>query len=190
MTTPILGMIFTMAEMLENPARRRRAYRPMHASSLSQGSSRNPVGQAHHLHAYWSGADERNMPETAPAGKLLSICSVSSKPVRSDGLVRRHQTGLVEPAFAWSDLARGLNPYPPHYRAAFASLPRPDPPSHRHPLTAGLPRREDDGLTTFHGRIKDGLGSDLVASALDNDGSAGRGSLACGWPRDAFGYAA
>ena len=33
----------------------------------------------------------------------------------------------------------------------------------RHPigdhLAAGLPRREDDGLTPFHGRITDGLGS-------------------------------
>src|SRR5262245_2471360 len=26
-------------------------------------------------------------------------------------------------------------------------------------LTAGLPRGEDDGLTTFHGRITDGVGS-------------------------------
>ena len=39
-------------------------------------------------------------------------------------LFRRSRAETPEgsrPAFAWSDLTRGLNPYPPCYRAAFAS---------------------------------------------------------------------
>src|SRR3954464_2494319 len=57
-----------------------------------------------------------------------------------------------QPAFAGGDLARGLNPSPPDYRATFASSLILYPPPHRPHLAAGLPRGEDDGLTTFHGR--------------------------------------
>ena len=67
-------------------------------------------------------------------------------------LVRRSRAETPEgsqPAFAADDLARGLNPYPSHYRTAFASSLLLYPPPHRHHLAAGLPRREDDGLTTF-----------------------------------------
>src|SRR6478672_11205488 len=63
-----------------------------------------------------------------------------------------------QPAFAWGHLARRLNPYPPDYRTAFAFSLILYPPSHRHPLAVGLPRREDDGLTTFRGWISDGVG--------------------------------
>ena len=63
------------------------------------------------------------------------------------------------PAFAWGDLARGLNPYPSDYGTAFASSLIPYPPSHRYRLAAGLPQGEGDGLTTFHGWITDGVGS-------------------------------
>src|SRR6516165_323514 len=69
-------------------------------------------------------------------------------------LVRRSRAETPEgsrPAFAWGDLAGGLNPYPFDYRAAFASSLILYPPSHRRPLAEGLPREEDDGLTTFHG---------------------------------------
>ena len=51
------------------------------------------------------------------------------------------------------------NPDPTHYSSALAFSPILYPPPHRHRLAAGLPQGEDDGLTTFHGRITDGLGS-------------------------------
>ena len=69
-------------------------------------------------------------------------------------LFRRSRAETPEgsrPAFAWSDLTRGLNPYPPCYRAAFASSLLLNPPSPRPPLrraypegrTTGLPRSTD-----------------------------------------------
>jgi hypothetical protein len=49
------------------------------------------------------------------------------------------------------------------------------------PLAAGLPRREDDGLTTFHGRITDGAGS--ACSPVARTATAGDGRGPCTWPR-------
>src|SRR5271157_6552271 len=53
----------------------------------------------------------------------------------------------------------GFTFYPVGYRAAFASSLIPFPPSYRSRLAADLPRRGDDGFTTFHGCTTDGLGS-------------------------------
>ena len=85
-----------------------------------------------------------------------------------------------QPAFAWGDLARRLNPYPTDYRAAFASSLILYPPSRRRPLAAGLPRREDDGFTTFHGRITDGAGS--ASSPVARRATTGDGRSHCTWP--------
>src|SRR5271157_5130431 len=67
---------------------------------------------------YWSGADERNTPETAPAASCRHLLCLPSQ------LLRRSRAETPEgsqPAFAAGDLTRRLNPYPSDYRAAFAS---------------------------------------------------------------------
>ena len=48
-------------------------------------------------------------------------------------------------------------------------------------LAAGLPQGEDDGLTTFHGRITDGAGS--ASSPVARTATAGDGRGPCTWPR-------
>ena len=48
-------------------------------------------------------------------------------------------------------------------------------------LAAGLPRGEDDGLTTFHGWITDGVGS--ACSPVARTATAGEGRVPCTWPR-------
>jgi hypothetical protein len=47
-------------------------------------------------------------------------------------------------------------------------------------LAAGLPQGEDDGLTTFHGRITDGAGS--ASSPVAWTATAGDGRGPCTWP--------
>jgi hypothetical protein len=47
-------------------------------------------------------------------------------------------------------------------------------------LAAGLPRREDDGLTTFHEWIPDGAGS--ASSSVAPTATAGDGRCPCTWP--------
>ncbi len=98
------------ALLLPSPLRTTRKPFGLCRSSFSQGSLRNPVGCKSPPARYWSGADERNTPETAPAGKLLSS-ALSPKPVVQT--VSSETPEGSRPAFAWSDLTRGLNPYPP-----------------------------------------------------------------------------
>ena len=96
---------------------------------------------------YWSGADGRDTPETAPAASCRHLLCLPSQ------LFRRSRAETPEgsqPAFAWDDLAGGLNPYPLDYRAAFASSSSSTRRPIGNPLAEGLPREEDDGLTTFH----------------------------------------
>jgi len=50
------------------------------------------------------------------------------------------------PAFAWGDVARRLNPYPPDYRAAFASSLTRYPQPHRLALRLTFPRGRATGL--------------------------------------------
>src|SRR5271157_1783667 len=112
--------------------------------------------QVHHLHD--TGLELTSGTRRRPH-QQASCCHLLCLPSQ---LFRRSRAETPEgsrPAFAWSDLTRGLNPYPPCYRAAFASSLIPFPPSYRSRLAADLPRREDDGLTTFHGCTTDGLGS-------------------------------
>ena len=85
------------------------------------------------------------------------------------------------PAFAWGDLAQGLNPSPSDYRMAFAFSLILYPPTHRLHLAVGLPRKEDDGLTTFHGCITDGVGS--ASSPVARMTTTGDGRSLCTWPR-------
>ena len=111
---------------------------------------------------YGSGAD--HTPKTTPKGKssaweVAPAASCCHRLCLPSQWLRRSRAETPEgsqPAFAEGDLAGGLNPYPLDYRAAFASSLILYPPPHRRRLAAGLPRREDDGLTTFHGRIIDG----------------------------------
>src|SRR5215468_11830781 len=98
---------------------------------------------------YWSGADQRNPPEAAPAA---SCCHLLCLPSQLVGRSRAETPEGSRPAFAWGDLAGGLNPDPFDYRAAFASSLVLYPPSHRSSLrraypkgrTTGLPRSTDE----------------------------------------------
>src|SRR4051794_4299941 len=48
-------------------------------------------------------------------------------------------------------------------------------------LAVGLPRGEDDGLTTFHGGITDGVGS--ASPPVARTTTTGDGRSLCTWPR-------
>src|SRR5262249_37439858 len=75
--------------------------------------------------------------------------------------VRRHP-GEV------SSLSRGVisQPLSDPLRAGLRFLPRPLPAAPSARLAAGLPSREDDGLTTLHRRNPRGLGPALTPAAL------------------------
>jgi hypothetical protein len=66
-----------------------------------------------------------------------------------------------QPAFAWGDFVRGLNPYPSDYRTAFAFSLVLYPPSHRRPPCGGPTprgeRRADHVPRTDHGWLRLGL---------------------------------
>ena len=85
--------------------------------------------------------------ETAPAGKSAVICFVSL--VRLLKLSRDKRPEGSLPAFAWNDVAAGLNSYPLHYRAAFAFSILLYPPSRWFTLRLPTREREDYGLTVF-----------------------------------------
>jgi hypothetical protein len=51
-----------------------------------------------------------------------------------------------QPAFAWGDVACGRNPYPPHYRMAFASSILPFPHAYRLALRLAFPCGRRTGL--------------------------------------------
>ena len=69
------------------------------------------------------------------------------------------------PAFAWGDVARGRNPYPPHYRMAFASSILPFPHIYRLALRLTFPRGRHTGfpcsvsVTTHGGGARSPLGA-------------------------------
>src|SRR5262249_61636916 len=84
-------------------------------------------------------------PAPSPVGECTSQCrhcrhlpsllrrlAKLSGDARPDG--RQH-------AFAWGDVARALNPYPPHYRMAFASSILPFPHVYRLALRLAFPPR-------------------------------------------------
>ena len=134
------------ALLLPSPLRTARKPFGLCRSSLSQGPSRDPVGRCAPPPArYWSGADGRDTPETAPAASCRHLLCLPSQ------LFRRSRAETPEgsqPAFAWDDLAGGLNPYPLDYRAAFASSLILYPPSHRQPPCGGPTPR--GGRRAYH----------------------------------------
>jgi|SRR5215469_5132251 len=104
--------------------------------------------QALHLHdtgLELTGVTRRRPHQQASCRHLLCLPSQ---------LLRRSRAETPEgsqPAFAWGDLAGGLTPI--RSITERPSLP-PSSPTRRpigDPLAEGLPRGEDDGLTTFHG---------------------------------------
>src|SRR3974377_1680445 len=104
--------------------------------------------QVHHLHDTGrerTAGTRRRPHQQASCFHLLCLPSQ---------LFRRSRAETPEgsrPAFAWSDLTRGLNPYTPCYRAALAPSLLLNPPPPRPPLrraypegrTTGLPRSTD-----------------------------------------------
>src|SRR5262245_43128392 len=97
----------------------------------------------------------------------------------------------------WGDVARGLNPYPAHYRPAFACSLLPYPPSRRLTLrlafpagtsageTTGLPRSA--GVTVWGGsRLSAGGASaapgEFGAPGPDHVPFGPSGSASCAWP--------
>jgi hypothetical protein len=111
--------------------------------------------QAHHLHD--TGLELTGVTRRRPH-QQASCCHLLCLPSQWLRRSRAETPEGSQPAFTEGDLVQGLNPYPSDYRTAFASSLVLYPPSLRSRLAAGLPRREDDGLTTFHGCIMDGLG--------------------------------
>ena len=131
------------ALLLPSPLRTTRKPFGLCRSSLSQGPSRDPVGHSLHLHDTGLGPASvtRRRPHQQRGCRHL-LCLLSQ-------LFRRSRAETPEgsqPAFAWGDLAGGLNPYPPGYRTAFASSLILYPPSHRRHLAVGLPEGRTTGL--------------------------------------------
>ena len=127
---------------------------------------------------YWSGADQRNTPEAALA---VSCCLLLCLPSQ---LFRRSRAETPEgsqPAFAWGDLAGRLNPYPPDYKAAFASSLILYPPSHRQPPCGGP--TPEGGRRAYHvPRMHHGW-MRLCLFAGGSAATAGEGECPCTWPR-------
>ena len=127
---------------------------------------------------YWSGADERIPPGTAPAA---SCCHLLCPP---SPLFRRSRAETPKgspPAFAEGDLTRRLNPYPSDYGAAFASSLILYPPPHRRPPYGGPTprggRRAYHVPRTYHGWCR------LCLFADGPTATAGEGGYPCTWPR-------
>src|SRR5262245_65187149 len=120
---------------------------------LSRSLAEPGGAQAHHLHDTGLGltSGTRRRPHQQRSCRHL-LCLPSQLFKRS----RAETPEGSQLAFAEDDLTRRLNPYPSHYGAAFAFSLLLYPPPHRRRLATGLPRGEDDGLTTFLGCITDG----------------------------------
>ena len=126
---------------------------------------------------YWSGADERNTLETAPAASCCHLLCLPSQ------LIRRSRAETPEgsqPALAWGDFTQGLNPYPPDYGAAFASSLILYPPPHRRPPCGGPTpkggRRAYHVPRTYHGWFR------LCLFAGGSTATAGERGCPCTWP--------
>jgi hypothetical protein len=85
--------------------------------------------------------------EAAPARALHSadISALLPQVGLPDASRRPTPEGSL-PAFAVGDVALRLNPYPAHYRPAFACSLIPYPPSHQLPLRVAFPCEEKTGL--------------------------------------------
>ena len=166
------------ALLLPSPLRTARKPFGLCRSSLSQGPSRDPVGQTPHLHDTGPGLTSgiRRRPHQQQAAV---ICS-ASRASWSDGLVRRHprevgplSRGVISP--------RRLNPDPFDYRAAFASSLVLYPPSHRRPPCGGPTPR--GGRRAYHVPRTDHGWCRLCLFADGSTATAGEERNPCTWPR-------
>jgi hypothetical protein len=136
---------------------------------------------------YWSGADERNTPETAPAASCCHLLCLPSQ------LLRRSRAETPEgsqPALTEGDLAPRLNPYPSDYRMAFASSLVLDPPPHRRPPCGGPTprggRRAYYVPRTSHGWFRLCLFAGGSAATAGEGGSPAPGHVPFGSSLSAF----
>src|SRR3989475_4939768 len=133
-----------------SPLRTARESFPSSSSSLANA----PCGtrSCHVQHVLWHDLHHTRLepPHRHPVGECTSQCrhcrhlpsllkrlAKVSGDARPDGRQR---------AFAWSDVARGRNPYPPHYRVAFASSILPFPHVCRLALRLAFPYGRRTGL--------------------------------------------
>ena len=132
--------------------------------------------QVHHLHD--TGLELTSGTRRRPH-QQASCCHLLCLPSQ---LFRRSRAETPEgsrPAFAWSDLTRGLNPYPPCYRAAFASSLLLNPPSPRPPYGGPTPkggRRAYHVPRTYQGWFR------LCLFAGGSTAAAGEGEYPCTGP--------
>lgn len=90
----------------------------------------------------------RSRVRTQSAQTCVVICNSLIK--RLIKLSRKERPSGSLPTFAWDDVALQLNPYLPHYRAAFAfSTFSLYPHRQRHPLRFACPKGQRYGLTVF-----------------------------------------
>src|SRR5208337_1405498 len=112
---------------------------------LSRSLAEPGGAQAHHLHD--TGLELTSVTRRRPH-QQASCCHLLCLPSQ---LLRRSRAETPEgsqPAFAWGDLARRLNPYPSDYAAAFASSLLLYPPSHQQPPCGGPTPR--GGRRAYH----------------------------------------
>ena len=133
--------------------------------------------QVHHLHD--TGLELTSGTHRRPH-QQASCCHLLCLPSQ---LFRRSRAETPEgsrPAFAWSDLTRGLNPYPLDYRAAFASSLILYPPFHQHPLRWAYPK---GGRRAYHvPRMNHGWFRLCLSAGGHDDDGRGR-EIPCTWPR-------
>src|SRR5271157_4268769 len=112
---------------------------------LSRSLAEPGGAQAHHLHD--TGLELTSVTRRRPH-QQASCCHLLCLPSQ---LLRRSRAETPEgsqPAFAWGDLTRRLNPYPSDYGAAFASSLLLYPPSHQQPPCGGPTPR--GGRRAYH----------------------------------------
>jgi len=104
--------------------------------------------------------------ESAPVSVTTAvICFLSSKRLaKVSGDARPDGRQL---AFAWSDVAHGLNPYPPHYKMAFASSILPFPHACRLALRLAFPCGRRTGFPCSVSVTTNGLGALYPPVACD-----------------------
>ena len=135
-------------------------------------------GAAHHLHdtgLELTSGTPRRPHQQASCCHLL--CLPSQLPRRS----RAETPEGSQPAFAWGDLARRLNPYPSDYGAAFASSLLLYPPSHQQPPCGGPTprggRRAYHVPRMYHGWLRLCLSADGSTATAGEWGAPAPGHL-------------
>ena len=149
-------------------------------------------------HLYVTSLEPTTEPSEAAPARGLHSADISALPPQV-GLpmvhVDQHQREVCRLS-PRGDVARRLNPYPPHYRAAFACSLLPYPPPHRLALRLAFPDGETTGLPRSAGVPLMWVRSRLFAggspSAPEEFGTSGPGhvpfgpsdSASCAWPGD------